>query len=813
VPPVSKHKAVSRGDGALARLESSRWFTPVAFLVILLSLVILFGDFVFSDKMLHGSDTLSAGYFFRILLVDGIKSTGSVPQWNPYIFGGMPYIEAFHGDIFYPLSYPFKRFMPLDRGLGWSLFWHIYLAGIFMYFAARQFKLGKTASLVSGVAYMFAPYLVSLVAPGHDGKIFVTTLFPLVILFIERAFESRPLLNFSLLGLVLGLIILSPHPQMSYFTLWGAGLYTLYKMIMAYIDTKAPLKFVWPGSLAAYAVVIGLLLSAIQFYPGYYYTTHFSPRADAKKGWDWATSWSMHAEEGMNLLIPEFSGASTEKPGTYYWGKNAFKDNSEAVGAVTFFLGILGLIISRRRERWFFGGLALFAFTYGLGSSTPLFHLYFLIPKVDSLRAPSMVMFLFSFSFALLAGFGVHHLLTAKEDTPKLTQKFRIILWGIPALMFVLALAFSAAGRGMISAWCSMFYGDAGRTMVQMNVSKFDVAIANLPAIQSGAWFAFLLTLLAALVIWLVRERKMAAGIMLALVALPVVDGMRFNSRFIGTVDRDAYFADNPMTQYLQKNAQDWRVLNLTQPKDDQLPYRGIDVPVGYHGNQLRWYDDLIGSLEIKNIYNPRVINLLGTKYLVNETGREIPADFLGPIPVRVASQYGQIQLVQNDNAFPRVYLANQYKVIPDRQQIYPAVLSGADDLRQTVYLEEEPGMPFGGASPGDTAFVSSRVGDNVTVNCRTAAAQLLVMTETWFDAWQVTIDNQPAKLLRAYGALRAIAVPAGNHEIKFEFHSPRYTTGKLLTMITALYLALVIGLSLFLMFRGKKPTGVAAEA
>ncbi len=800
-----KHKNVASGEGALSRLESSRWFTPIIFLIILMSLVVLFSDFVFSDKMLHGSDTLSAGYFFRSLLVDGMKTTGSVPQWNPYIFGGMPYIEAFHGDIFYPLSYPFKRFMPLERGLGWSLFWHIYLAGIFMYLAARQFKLGKTASIVSGVAYMFAPYLVSLVAPGHDGKIFVTTLFPLVILFIERGFETRPLLNFSMLGLVIGLIILSPHAQMSYFTLWGTALYTLYKMVMAYLDTKAPLKFVWPGSLAAYAVVIALLLSAIQFYPGYYYTTHFSPRADTKRGWDWATSWSMHAEEGMNLLIPEFSGANTEKPGTYYWGKNAFKDNSEAVGAVTFFLGLLGFLISRKRERWFFGGLALFAFTYGLGASTPLFSLYFLIPKVDSLRAPSMIMFLFAFSFALLAGFGVHHLLTAKDESVKQTQKFRYVLWGIPGLFLLLALLFSAAGRGMISAWCSMFYSDAGRQMVQQNVSRFDLAILNLPAIQSGAWIAFFVTLLAACAIWLVRERKMAAGIMLALAALIVIDGMRFNSRFIGTTDAKEYFSDNAMTQYLRTNAEDWRVLNLTQPKDDQLPYHHIDVPVGYHGNQLRWYDDLIGSLEIKNIYNPRVMNLLGTKYLLNETGSEIPPNFFGPAPVKVASQYGRAQLVENDNAFPRVYLAHQYKVISDRQQIYPAVLNGTDDLRQTVYLEEEPGMQFGSASSGDSAWVTSRVGDHVTVGVKTANPQLLVMTETWFDAWQVTIDNQPAKLLRAYGALRAVAIPAGNHEVKFVFQSSRYAKGKMMTQATVAYLVLIVGLAAFMHFRSRK--------
>lgn len=805
---TAKHLAPSRGEGALTRLESSRWFTPIAFLVIFLSLVILFADFVFSNKMLHGSDMLSAGVFFRTLLMDSIKATGSVPQWNPYIFGGMPYVEAFHGDIFYPLSYPFKRFMVLERGLGWSLFWHIFMAGIFMYFTTRQFKLGKTASLLSGVSYMFAPYLVSLVAPGHDGKIFVTTLFPLVILFIERAFEKKPLLNFSLLGLVLGLIILSPHPQMSYFSLWAAGLYTLYKLIIVFRETESPLKLLLPGSLAAYAVIIALLLSAIQFYPGYYYTSHFSPRADTKKGWDWATSWSMHAEEAANLVIPEFSGANinAESPRTYYWGKNAFKDNSEAVGIVTIFIGLLGLFCSRRRERWFFGGLALFALTYGLGASTPLFNLYFLIPKVDSLRAPSMIMFLFSFSFALLAGFGLQYLLSPRDETSKQEKKFNWLLWGVPGSLLLLALLFSVSGRGMISAWCSLFYSDAARTMVQENASKLDVAFANLPAVQSGAWIGFLLTALAAGTVWLVRSKKMATGILLVVVALPIIDGMRFNARFIGVSDANEYFAPSPLTQYLTANARESRVLNLTQPKDDQLPHQGIDVPVGYHGNQLRWYDDLIGSLEIKNIYNPRLMNLLGVKFLINETGRDIPPNFLGAIPVTVVNQSGQSQLVRNDNAFPRLYLVNQYKVIPDRQQVYPAVLEGSEDLRRLVYLEEEPGIAITPSSaPDDSAWVITREPNAVSVGVKTSSAQLLVMTETWFDAWQVTVDGQPAKLLRAYGALRAVALPAGAREVKFEFHSPRYATGKLVTQATSFFLFGLLGFYLVSYIRERK--------
>ena len=250
--------------------ENSKLYIPIFILVILIAVIGLFSEFIFSDKMLFGSDTINAGIFFRHYYVDYVHERGMIPAWNPFIFGGMPFVDAFHGDIFYPFSV-LKFIGNFYRMLGLNLVLHIFLAGIFMFLAARQFKLSKIASTVSGVGYMFSGLLVSFVAPGHDGKIFVVTLFPLTLLFLERAFERKPVLNFSLLGLVIGIIILSPHPQLSYYTLWALAFYGLFKLIDLYIRTKSIPGVIKPASMLVAAVVIGLFISAVQFYPGYIY--------------------------------------------------------------------------------------------------------------------------------------------------------------------------------------------------------------------------------------------------------------------------------------------------------------------------------------------------------------------------------------------------------------------------------------------------------------------------------------------------------------------------------------------------------------
>ena len=58
---------------------------------------------------------------------DHVAEYGSIPRWNPLILGGLPFIDAMHGDTFYPAAW-LKFVMPLHRALGHKLVWHVFLA-------------------------------------------------------------------------------------------------------------------------------------------------------------------------------------------------------------------------------------------------------------------------------------------------------------------------------------------------------------------------------------------------------------------------------------------------------------------------------------------------------------------------------------------------------------------------------------------------------------------------------------------------------------------------------------------------------------
>ncbi|HJR15582.1 MAG TPA: hypothetical protein VJ808_01915, partial [Gemmatimonadales bacterium] len=153
-----------------------RW---VPFVVMGVLTLLVFREYLVSGEggMLLGQDTIAAGIMFRKFFVEHIRALGRLPLWNPYLFGGVPTIEAGSGDILYPASI-LHFLLPLTSALAWKLILHVYLAGVFMYLAARAFGTRRLVALFAGTAYMLSANLVSLVWGGQDGKMYVTALFP-----------------------------------------------------------------------------------------------------------------------------------------------------------------------------------------------------------------------------------------------------------------------------------------------------------------------------------------------------------------------------------------------------------------------------------------------------------------------------------------------------------------------------------------------------------------------------------------------------------------------------------------------------------
>ena len=172
--------------------------------------------------------------------------------------------------------------------------------------------------------------------------------------------------------------------------------------------------------------------------------------------------------------------------------------------------------------------------------------------------------------------------------------------------------------------------------------------------------------------------------------------------------------------------------------------------------------------------------------------GQEVPF-------VEVAANFGYIQVLRNNNALPRVFLANEYRVFDNHKEIYPLILEGSDDLKEIVYLEKEPSLTITQDSTiADTVWIEKYDPDSITIRTECTANRLLVLTDNYFDAWHVSIDGNPAELLRSYGTFRAVALPAGTKRVEFWYNSNRYATGKMMTTSTFIFLLLVSAVYIF---------------
>ena len=80
------------------------------------------------------------------------------------------------------------------------------------------------------------------------------------------------------------------------------------------------------------------------------------------------------------------------------------------------------------------------------------------------------------------------------------------------------------------------------------------------------------------------------------------------------------------------------------------------------------------------------------------------------------------------------------------------------------------PGLmpPPAGGMPGATSVSAD------TLHPSAAADTVLVGSEVYWPDWRVEIDGRPGRLLRADAIFRAVAVPAGRHQVRM-WISPVY--------------------------------------
>ena len=726
------------------------------------------------------SDMFIAGYSFRLFGARTLLETGAIPQWNPYLFGGLPYVGAMHGDIFYPTAW-LRWIMPVDLAITWGMVLHFVLAGWFMYRFTRALGLTWGAAIFSGVSYELTGIVASQMSPGHDGKLFVSALTPLAFWVLLHAIRRGKQWAFGVFAIVVALIVLG-HYHMAYFLLIALGMWALY---LAILDPDRPQHVpAWKAlALAAAAVAIGVGITALQVLPFLAYIP-FSPRAAGgpDQGWAFASGYAFPPSEIFTLLLPQFNGVLE-----HYWGQNAIKFHTEYLGFLPFALALLSLGDRPRRSLVrAFAATAILFLMFSFASYTPLYRPFFeLLPGLNKIRAMGMVFYLVAFSLCVLAGIGMDRVL-AKAVRP---GNVLVVVGGIGLFAALGALGGLQALAESIAI-----------------PERADAVVANAPYLRAGGLRLLVFVALGGGVLWATAAGRLAGGAATAaLVALVAVD--------LWSVDRSFYvfsprasvlFADDAVTSHLRQVRPPYRVLDAGESYGHSIlmAYR-IPVVTGYHGFQLQRFNDLGGYQQgWQNLLSPSLLDLLAIRFIVTPRVQEVPG-------------YHQV-VGSTSTAFGTTAVLYERNVVPAYARVLPAAVKAPEN--QIVATLVDPRYPVNGVAllpdtststapsaqpPFRRSTVSATVTDwrpgamTVALQGTEPGVSQLLVSENWYPDWRAEVDGKPGVVRRLDYTLLGVDVPAGTRQVRLTFDSPAYARGKILSALSLMLAALMIVLPL----------------
>ncbi|MEX2180115.1 MAG: YfhO family protein [Gemmatimonadaceae bacterium] len=766
------------------------------------------------------SDQYIGGFPVRDFAAQSLRAGEGIPLWNPYIFGGLPYVAAMHGDIFYP-TFIVRALLPTDIAMTLSFMIHMVLAGLFTYVFLRACGLSFWASLIGGAAYMMSGPIASYVSPGHDGKLYVSALLPLVLVLLIRGVRDGRMWAWGGLALATGLAVLSPHPQLLQYLLLAAGSFGLYLALAEWDGTRLEQRVaVQRLAIALAAVAVGFLMGAVQYYPVIEYIP-WSPRSGGA-GWEHAVSYSFPIPELFNMYLPQFTGILDR-----YWGDNGIHFHSEYLGPAMLVLATVAIsatgkaVALTRSFKLFWLGVLIVSLFWALGGNTPFYKVvYYLVPGSKFFRAPSTIIYITTFAVAVFAAIGTERVLSARWLSPRY-----LYAWGGAAVAIALL--------GVTGALTNLGVSLVGNAAYSNGMPVSERVIANAGSLALGSIRSVAFTLATLAVIWAIAKgklggRRAAMAVLLVLVA-DLWSIERKYWRF--SPPASEVYGSDATIEYLKPRSDSARVLTLgagEAARDPMLSGDGLMVHevrqvIGYHGNELGRFRLLTcggrpcrgSSPEGPVLSDPHIRSLLNIRYLlINMAPTErfiqqvVGADALVAGPAR--SAYGSmVYLYRFPGDNPPAWVASASLKAPD-----DAVLGTLLDprfnaeMQRRVALVDTASTLQSVANPATlpppsaiTAQVRRPSHGRILVDLSAPAqdGNVLIVSENFYPGWRATVDGRDVAAERVDFMLIGVPLAAGARQVELVFRSTPFETGKTITLIAAAVAAalLIVGLVL----------------
>lgn len=783
---------------------------------------------VFQGKVVNQSDISSWKGMSNEIVTYNQQHPDDPTYWTNSMFSGMPATPI---SVIYEGDYTEPFFKLLQLGERPASYLLISLLGSFLMFLA--FGMNPWLSILGAVAVSFCSYNMQIIQVGHNSKMLAIAFMPWVLGAFVYAYRKKVFLGAVLFALALSFQIKANHPQITYYLAIIVLGYAIMELVMAIKEKKIP-EFIRKSLIILVCGLFGIATNVNHLWPTYEYAGYSMRggseiKTDADGGKDngldikYATAWSYGPGETMNLFIPDFKGGAstgelTKKSETYkllasagypnaaqivkqmplYWGPQPFTAGPMYIGAVSMFLFILGLVLYRGPARWWILAVSILAVLLSWGYHfmflTELFFKY--VPLYNKFRTVSMILVILQITVPIL-GILVLDRIFKQEYTIDGFRKGFITATGISAaIMLVFALIPSLAGN-FVSASDSSLPAELAATL------RADRA----HLLVSDAWRGFGFIIVSSLIVYLGWNNTLKphiATVILAFLVLSdlwMVDRRYLNSsHFVNARQFENQFVPREADkQILRDSDPDYRVLDISiNTFNDAYASYFHKTIGGYSPAKLQRYQDLIEyhiSPEMAAIgrdmasaatleqaqasltYHP-VLSMLNTKYII--VNPDMP-------PVR------------NGYALGNAWFVSDFKEVADAAG--EIEMLGNIDPAQCAVVDDDfshclDGFDADRAAADTTASISlvSYAPNRLKYRYSTDAESVAVFSEVYYPAgWKAYVDGKEHEIFRADYILRAMRLPAGEHEIEFVFSPESIAKGAVWSRISSGLLLLML--------------------